>query len=306
MLLHSSGPLNVTLAIGLWEAAWLQIWQSLAQGSLLHGININSSISLSYSGRPQINPFSLNLIGSIGPGLGFNTPGNDEWEMDLWVTSVNASGSYSQGTGIYYTPAGEIDTERTDIPYIVSILLPDEVGQQNATEIVLSLLSFVNWVVVSGYWLALYDAGQLTAVVYGSVWDEYSAADTPNLSDFIKTTSRYNIFVNQSLFQTFSDYMLQNVLTTATNLPNGISPQFLPLNDTNHVQPVDATVYRNFLCSERKIKGWFSLFISVFAADYAVVGGIYTIFTYVVGCIQKRKDTSSLLSNQFDRRKRII
>jgi len=140
------------------------------------------------------------------------------------------------------------------------------------------LLDLVIWIFVSQYWVTLYDAGQI------------APAELPSTES--------NIFVNETLFQQFSSFLFNRVIPAfETYLPPSINNQtaaipiqFLPLNDTNRLQPVDTSFFIAYSCTERQLKGWFSVLTSVFTADYAILVTAYGIFIFIAGGVQKRKD----------------
>jgi hypothetical protein len=146
------------------------------------------------------------------------------------------------------------------------------------------LVDLLVWIFVSQYWITLNDIGQIVPV------------------DLPSTTN--NIFVNDTLFQHFSSFIFQKIVPGFELLPTpvaiarneGTPIQFLPLNDTNRLQPVDTTFFITYSCTERQLKGWFSILTSVFTADYAILAAAYGIFIFIAGGVQKRKDegTSSL------------
>ena len=140
------------------------------------------------------------------------------------------------------------------------------------------LIDLLIWIFVSQYWITLYDVGQIVPA---------ELPDTVN-----------NIFVNDTLFHHFSSVLFDKVIPAfQTYLPLSIAnrtavtpAEFLALNETNRLQPVDTTFFISYSCTERQLKGWFGVFTSVFAADYAILVTAYGIFIFIAGGIQKRKD----------------
>jgi hypothetical protein len=146
-------------------------------------------------------------------------------------------------------------------------------------------LVLINWLYVSIFWLTLYDMGQISSVSYG-------ISGSVDFSSPTFHTSANNIFVNNTLFQSYSSY-LRNVILESTFFQLSYLPDFLPLSNTNSLKPIDTPIYRTYSCSKRQLKGWFSVLISVLAADYALLAGLYTIVIYITGKFQKRKDLKS-------------
>jgi hypothetical protein len=149
---------------------------------------------------------------------------------------------------------------------------------------------FVNWVFVSQYWLTLYDLGQTAPVAYSN--DRVGGPFNFSKPATIHNSSQ-NIFVNATLFQKYSTFLRDVIIPNfgaGPDVGKNTTVEFLPLNETNRLQPSDTTLYRNYSCSERRIKKWFSLIISVFAANYALIGGAYTLSIFIAGRVLRQKD----------------
>jgi len=154
------------------------------------------------------------------------------------------------------------------------------------------LLSIIHWAFMSIYWLTLYDFGHISAIYYTS---------SGRLIDLSKFTvihdDRYNVFVNETLFANYST-TLRDIIIPFCRYFHPCStdkgkPEFLELNDTNRLFPNKTTIYRNYTCTERRMKAWFNLVISVFAADYAIIGSSYTILIFIAGRLHQRKQNSA-------------
>ena len=136
-----------------------------------------------------------------------------------------------------------------------------------------------NWVTVSYYWVFLYDFGLLAPTYY-----EYTASSLPNFTAPIYYTSKNNIFVNDALFDIFSGYLFSTVVPFLKKIePNLVVPTFLPLSETNALQPIDQQILRSYSCVERRIKGWVSATVAVLVADYAFLSGAYYLILFICG-----------------------
>ena len=60
----------------------------------------------------------------------------------------------------------------------------------------------MNWIIVSRYWLMLYDLGQVAPLSY-----VYNANGLPNFTSPIISNAESNIFVNATLYKPFSTYL---------------------------------------------------------------------------------------------------
>src|SRR5262249_1601771 len=122
---------------------------------------------------------------------------------------------------------------------------------------------FMNWVCVSQYWLTLYDLGQVRPVLFANPLEGESQFSQP-----VIFPSTNNIFLNASLFEIYSSWLPDVVLPVVQLvLPETKLPSFMPISDSNKVEEFDAMFYRSYPCVERRLKSWFSLIISVFAAN---------------------------------------
>ena len=66
-------------------------------------------------------------------------------------------------------------------------------------------------------------------------------------------------------------------------------PPVRALNSTTRLFAVPTPFALTYSCSQRILKGWLSLLISVLAADIALIIGAYNLFIFVVGYVQKRR-----------------
>lgn len=185
----------------------------------------------------------------------------------------------------------EIDSTRTSMQNLVdasNLLSPSISLIQEATgsEIfdIFDFLKLLNWLVVSYYWLFLYDFGQLAPLQYNVTGGIFPIFAQPYVF-----SSTNNIFVNETLFEIYSSYLRNTLfpylkmfesLTGASNL---VLPDFMPLGPNNTLQPINMTLLRSYSCLERHMFGLGTVFVSVFVADYAFITGAYLTVMFLAG-----------------------
>jgi len=141
--------------------------------------------------------------------------------------------------------------------------------------------SLFSWFFTVWAYVALSDFGQLL---------DPASIDDMNWP-FLKPSQiqQNNIFVNDTIFQRYKSVLLNEILPDEIgNLSSVVFHGHL--NQT--VGSIEAPIALDltYLCSQRMLKGWLSLFISVLAADAALILGAHSLFILVAGHIQKRKD----------------
>jgi hypothetical protein len=224
------------------------------------------------------------------PNPNLYSPATGKWQLHFAATDF--AGNFATWP-IVFEPTGDIDRLLSSLPNLDDIanLLSQPLGGPVFSDTWFRIWRLFNWVFVSQYWLTLYDIGQTTPATY--VFDGSLVQTTqPNFSRPLLYNETYNIFVNDTLYKIYSSFLRDEIFNVSKSFVAYRNATFLPLNDTNRLKPENTTFYRNYSCVARKRKGWFSLCISVFAADYAVIGGVYTIFIFVAGHVQRRKESS--------------
>jgi len=230
----------------------------------------------------------------VGPqpyiSLGPNSPANGSWCLEV-VIGKNLQ--QSEITDVCFLPTGALDlntTNKYELERSNTIL--NQTGLVKISGIhTTDLWELVNWIFVSKYWLTLYDSGQVSSVTYQITDNGLLNFSSPFISD-----ATYNIFVNDTLYQNYSSYLAERIFPYLKNdlgIPQNATVEFLPLSDTNRLHPVKTSIFRTYTCTKRQLKGWFSLLVSVFAADYALVGGAYSIFMCIASTIQEKTDSST-------------
>jgi hypothetical protein len=283
-------PLNITNALTVWRMIFQALLPEVADLGIFNSTSNAASLGLSFGGI-----FIEKLYLNLGPYAN-NTPADGGWYIkvgntDLW-------GDSQEGINIVFLPTGEVDKSTENLDFVNSQF--DVAIKKTFDNNPENFWRFVNWFFVSEYWLTLYDCGQIAPMSY-----EYNSQKQVNLSLPKSFNEMYNIFVNNTLFQIYQSYLREIVvpifgehlgLNRASNSSNYILPQFASLNDTNQLQPVNETIYREYSCAKRQIKSWFSLIISVFAANYAIIAGAYKILIFICEGFQKQKDRSASIS----------
>jgi len=123
------------------------------------------------------------------------------------------------------------------------------------------------------------------------VWSYLALADFGQLYDpAYQNTNQTNIFVNDDIFQAYNSFLINSILPN--RFDQGLNQSFmgLSLNQTGKLSQEPTTLDLTYLCSQRLLKSWLSLFISVLAADAALLIGAYQLFIFVAGYIQKRRE----------------
>jgi hypothetical protein len=206
-----------------------------------------------------------------------NSPANDNWELQLASTSINAL--EPRFTYITFLPNGSIDkahTSPSDLEEATRLLAPALSRLQAQLNVTFDLWEMLNWIFVSYYWVFLSDFGQISPV-------------TSDAQTILASTN--NIFTNQSLFDIYSSYLRDTVIplfgsVAAPFLP---LPPFSHLSDGNHLQAEDSTFTRSYSCVERQLKPPIAFVLSVIVADYVLIAGGFHFAIFIAGMIQKRK-----------------
>lgn len=219
-----------------------------------------------------------------------NSPAADSWT--LYLVYIFQNDTEEQFIPISYIPTGEIDiqhTSATDIEKANLLLSPTiELLARVLGNTSFDGLKLLNWVFVTYYWCDLYDLGH----IYPAASTVVQSQNGFNYSFPFIYNSKNNIFKNETLFEIYSSYLRHTIIPLLrTAWTNVTLPEFLPLGDDNQLEPFITTISRTYSCAERRIKQWFSAAISVTAADYALIGIAYTLYKFLVGCYQKRKDS---------------
>jgi len=191
---------------------------------------------------------------------------------------------------IVYLASGEIDTIRTSSVNlsIANALLEPAVAQLRFKAALegkhFDFWEFANWMFVGFYWTMLADVGQLEPINYAPITvSPLSRLNTVNMTDITVYDSKHNWFVNQTLYQRYSNYLI-DIILPVLGLP---SPQIANLSDTNRLQPDRTTFVRSYDC---EIRGWkhpIEAIIAISTTVYVFTTGLFTIVIFFVGLYVK-------------------
>jgi len=135
---------------------------------------------------------------------------------------------------------------------------------------------------ISYYWIFLYDLGQIapTTYSYSDIID--NGPGVVNLSQAPKThTSTNNIFINQTLFDIYYSYIRS---TFGSQVPQLSGP-----GNEAALERDDALFLQSYSCLQRQWKSPLNVLISVFAADYALFFGLYSLVFLIAGALQSQR-----------------
>jgi hypothetical protein len=132
----------------------------------------------------------------------------------------------------------------------------------------------LNWMFVSFYWTLLATFGQVQPTTY-PLSGIFSTAPIYDFSQPSFWTSSNNIFVNNTLFQIYSEYALEFFALTGQPIP-----QFMPLDQNNHLETQETTFIHGYACQQRKLKHGYIL--SVFPAVFAPLATAWGLLMFLV------------------------
>jgi hypothetical protein len=186
-----------------------------------------------------------------------------------------------------------VDLTRTvpgDLVQANIILRPITTLVHNFFDPNLDIWGLINWIFVSFYWLILHDLGQIAPTTYA--YENYNIIGDPIGVPNASIPATYhptanNIFINDTLYQRYASYMRDELVPLGHFLS---VPDFMPLDDSNQLQQIETKFLRSYNCLQRQWKGILSAVVSVLAANYALFFGAYSIFIFVAGWFQKRRD----------------
>lgn len=195
---------------------------------------------------------------------------------------------------ISFLPTGDIDythTSLSDLNKANQILAPTIQLVQTLLP-TLDIWKFINWIFVSWYWIILYDFGQISPTIhkYLDNGNHYGwPIEVVNISapaTFYPLTN--NIFINETLYRIYSSF-LRDLISASITLP-----EFIPLNDSNRLQPIETGFLKTYICRERRWKGVLNGIISVLVADYALLFGSYSLLTWIGSLCKKRQNKNCI------------
>lgn len=219
------------------------------------------------------------------------------WTLFMRYTFINGTDEYL--IPIVFDAKGRIDTTKTtsaELELLTTMIEPlDKVLQLRARQqgIEVDFWELMNWLFVSAYWTLLADVGQVNPTIYPRIknggrhiFDFSSPTEHPSIN---------NIFVNDTLFSIYSNY-LQEVIIPLLGLSayrQAVSI-FAPLDYQNRLESRETTILRSYPCTIRRQKSVVGAFVSIVVADYAFIKGGYTLFIFFAAWYEKRISRDSL------------
>ena len=210
-----------------------------------------------------------------------NTPANDGWQMLLATTPLSQIDPTV--TVITFLSNGSVDTSLTppnDLLYAKKVLEPAAIALQVRANLsqTFDLLTLANWMFVSFYWTILLDLGQLSPTLY----DPQTKVPT-------KWPSTNNIFMNQTLFDIYSSYLIESVLPIFNANASDLPPYDNVIRENFFKARKSTTFIKSYSCLQRQLKPWLGAAISIIVADYALIGAPYALILFIAAQIQKRR-----------------
>jgi hypothetical protein len=110
-----------------------------------------------------------------------------------------------------------------------------------------------------------------------------------------------NIFINPTLFDTYSAVLEEDILPDI-----GYSlPSFSSVNETNRLHPVGAIFLQSYSCLQRQRKEFLSILVSVMATDISFILFAYGTVTWLAEMWEKRdKGAVDGMLSIFDKKKK--
>jgi hypothetical protein len=241
-----------------------------------------------------VSPAAL-TVGNSPDIPGPTTPAGDYWVLYV-AYSQQQSPQNETLIPIAFLPSGEMDMTHTSPEQLTAankLLAPTiQLMRETTGDSTFDFWRFINWIYVTYYWGLLADIGLSAPTAYD--FTNYSNLNYPAAVPFPSTN---NIFVNETLFQVYFEYYNSTILPIIVAQSGG-PPQPPPvlLNDETRFEPIQKTLLRSYICSQRERKEALSLIISVIAGGYALIVGAYKVVLILMGWWQKRKDDGQIIT----------
>src|SRR5205814_544866 len=114
--------------------------------------------------------------------------------------------------------------------------------------------------------------------------------NSPAYVDFSTGTllpSTNNIFVNGTLYGTYSQFMLETVMPLLSlPLPSG---DIAPLDNENRLVLSEVAFAKSYFCNVRQLKSPLVALVSILVGEYAFIHGGYWLFIFMATWYQKRR-----------------
>src|SRR5438105_2636238 len=212
----------------------------------------------------------------------------DHWSTHIRYTSTNDT--VPKLLRIRFLPTGDIDTSLTaQSDLVMGARLLSPVTSQfrsiaTAQGVDLDFWKCMNWLIVSWYWIFLADLGQDSPLTYYWPVLQMPWLSAPDFSKPFQHSATNNIFINETLFSIYSDFMRKQILPFLKI--NATTAEFAPLHDSFIFPPT--SLMRSYNCIERRLKPPFTAIFSIVVADYAFIMGGFSLFLFISSWYQKR------------------
>lgn len=149
----------------------------------------------------------------------------------------------------------------------------------------------INWLFVSWYWIFLSDFGHNapTTYVYVKPSNIFSNAYyvTPDFATATQYPPTNNIFYNDTLFEIYSDYLVNTLYPLAPLFGQGVVqvPTFNPLNDNNRLEAISMSLLTSYFCTQRQMKDWLGVFVLVIVADFSILCILNSLLHWITGVL---------------------
>jgi hypothetical protein len=132
------------------------------------------------------------------------------------------------------------------------------------------------------YWLYLADFGQVSAIA-----NRFSDVSRSDGQGSIVYPATNNIFVNQSLYQNYFEYIQGGQFPFNSKPLNHLNESPVP-----PLQSMPVTFLQSYSCQRLELKSAISLLISIITADYPFLVLGYTLSMWVASKLEKRRRDS--------------
>jgi hypothetical protein len=172
---------------------------------------------------------------------------------------------------------------------IGTILGPSlKVFNQTATQqgVDVDFWKLVNFIFVGYHWLMLANLGQITPTIYAPIpFPPAPEWYRVNFTEVKSYTPINNIFINETLFEIYTNFLRDPVLP----LLNYPSPKFAPLGDGNSLQMVTTTFIKSYDCQVRTLRSPVVAMFLILTTVGVFITGPYALVTTVAARIQRGK-----------------
>jgi hypothetical protein len=207
----------------------------------------------------------------------------DFWTLYLKYTSIGNSNETI--LSICFLPTGEIDHTRTSSSDLITAtnLISPIITQLGPS---VDPLKFLNWFVVSFYWLFLLDVGQTFPTTYTTRPQDIVVLEIPNFLSPVAHPSKNNLLLNSTLRQIYATFMNDTIIPFL-NLSH-IAP-FQPIEGQDlSMIPGERTFVRSYNCVFRQLRQGFSAFLQVLIQDYVLLAVGFKVFCILAKMVQTR------------------